>query len=331
MPSQITDHASLKTAVQSYLNRTDVNLDLVIESAEDQLRLDDRVRHLTEVRYAIIEDGQAVPPAFQEPDSWYYEGDGGRYGEIDLVEPGELGGLLGRYGPVGAPQFAARVGGVFRFAPRPGSGASRATGALTFAAQPAPADTVTIGGRTYTFQTTLSDAGDVRIGTTLGATIANLVAAVNGSDGGGPGTYHTDTARHTEVYAEADDGLVRVTAEEPGDEGNLIATSTSSVNASWGGAALAGGSSAGSEYMTRMTFWQGLPDLADGPNWLIQDHPSIYLYATLLECQPWLKHDERIPVFEGRLERLLFNLGIEVEDERFGGDLTRRPGYVIGG
>lgn len=87
----------------------------------------------------------------------------------------------------------------------------------------------------------------------------------------------------------------------------------------------------GSTYSTIMTYWQTLTDLSAGTNWLVEDYPSIYLYATLLQVPHYLKDQERIPEFERKLEQLLFKLGIKVEDERFSGDLQRRPNVVIGG
>jgi flagellin len=61
--------------------------------------------------------------------------------------------------------------------------ATNASGQLTISAQPAANDTVDVGGTTYTFVTALTAAGQVKIGTTQGATLANLGAAINNTDG----------------------------------------------------------------------------------------------------------------------------------------------------
>ena len=61
--------------------------------------------------------------------------------------------------------------------------ATNASGQLTISAQPAVGDTVDVGGTTYTFAATLTAAGQVLIGSTQGASLANLGAAINNTDG----------------------------------------------------------------------------------------------------------------------------------------------------
>lgn len=56
---------------------------------------------------------------------------------------------------------------------------------LIFSAQPTDADTIGIGGKTFTFKTTLGAAGStvqVEIGSTAADTLASLVKAVNGDE-----------------------------------------------------------------------------------------------------------------------------------------------------
>jgi hypothetical protein len=60
------------------------------------------------------------------------------------------------------------------------------TATLDLATAPADADTVTIGGVTFTFKTTLgATAGNVLIGANAAASQANLISAINGSAGAG--------------------------------------------------------------------------------------------------------------------------------------------------
>ena len=62
--------------------------------------------------------------------------------------------------------------------------ATDATGTLEMAAQPAAASTVKVGGVTYTFQVAaVGAAGEVQIGANEAASLQNLAAAINGSDG----------------------------------------------------------------------------------------------------------------------------------------------------
>jgi hypothetical protein len=42
--------------------------------------------------------------------------------------------------------------------------------------------------------------------------------------------------------------------------------------------------------------------LSGGTNWLFTSHPDVYLYAALVEAEPYLKNDERIPVWKAQLE-----------------------------
>jgi Phage tail tube protein len=118
---------------------------------------------------------------------------------------------------------------------------TRATGTLTASGQPANSDTVTIQGKVYTFQTTLTDAdGNVQIGATLAATLLNLARAINLE--GSPGTHYAlSTTENAHVTASATATTVVVTAKVPGTPSNAYTTVESSTNLSWGGATLAGG------------------------------------------------------------------------------------------
>ncbi len=78
---------------------------------------------------------------------------------------------------------------------------TRATGTLTLANQPAAGYSITIGGRTYTFDANgalTTAAGHVEIGATLPVTQANLVNAINGTGTPGVG-YAANTNPHPSV------------------------------------------------------------------------------------------------------------------------------------
>jgi hypothetical protein len=81
-----------------------------------------------------------------------------------------------------------------------------AAGVLTLAANVANGDTVTIGSRTYTFQTALTDVdGHVKIGGSAATSITNLYNAINGT-GGTIGTdYAAGTTAHPDVAGTAKD------------------------------------------------------------------------------------------------------------------------------
>lgn len=46
-------------------------------------------------------------------------------------------------------------------------------------------------------------------------------------------------------------------------------------------------------YSTKMVYWQTITALSAGVNWLYSNHPHIYLYATLAQCGPWVRGDEK--------------------------------------
>lgn len=119
-----------------------------------------------------------------------------------------------------------------------------ATGTLTItpANNALDTETVTIGTKTYTFQTTLTDVnGNVQIGVDGSTTLDNLIAAIN--LGAGAGTlYAASTTLNPDVSAAAGAlDTMDVTAKIGGTTGNSIATTEAMTNGSWGGTVLSGG------------------------------------------------------------------------------------------
>lgn len=100
-----------------------------------------------------------------------------------------------------------------------------AGGVLTLVGNPLNGATVTVGSRTYTFQTTLTNTnGNVKIGATKEDSAFNLASAINRGVGRGT-TYATATTVHADVIASGPVGaVVTVTAKASGVAGNSIAT-----------------------------------------------------------------------------------------------------------
>ena len=126
------------------------------------------------------------------------------------------------------------------------SSGSAASGTLTVSANAAASDTVTVGGTTYTFVSSLTGitaADEVLIDPTTAAnTLANLAAAINGGTGSGT-TYSIATTANTSVTATAGTTTLTLAAIQAGTAGNSIATA-----ATWalsGAATLADGASSG--------------------------------------------------------------------------------------
>jgi hypothetical protein len=123
-----------------------------------------------------------------------------------------------------------------------------ATGAVTgdlaaandmfvFTGQAQEGETVTIGGRVYTWRLVLSvpaAANEIAIGASdTEDSVENMIAAITAGAGAGT-AYSTGTTEHPTVTAtkQATD-TVLVTAKEEGAAGNLIATATDMENAAW--------------------------------------------------------------------------------------------------
>lgn len=97
------------------------------------------------------------------------------------------------------------------------------------ATQPADGDTVTIGGTTYTFKTTVAAAGQVKIGANSNATLVNLADAINDSGGtnGAAGTYDVTAANASATAAAPAGSTLSLTATGVGAAGNTVAVSQS--------------------------------------------------------------------------------------------------------
>lgn len=100
--------------------------------------------------------------------------------------------------------------------------------------------TVTINGKVYTFQTSLTNIdGHVLIGVSATTAAANLFAAITGGAGSGT-TYAAATTPPTGVTAtNPSGGVVHVSALVAGVAGNSIAVSETCSNSSWAGGAIA--------------------------------------------------------------------------------------------
>lgn len=111
--------------------------------------------------------------------------------------------------------------GLITFNTPPGT---RATSTLTTSDNPSDGETVTLNGKTYTFQASLTNAdGHVKIGASETATLLNLMHAINKS-GGVIGTdYALVTVVHPTIEATASGAhTVSVRARTAGTAGNAL-------------------------------------------------------------------------------------------------------------
>lgn len=105
-------------------------------------------------------------------------------------------------------------------------------------------ETVTIGGKVYTFKTTLvaGVANQVLIGVNQTASHLNLKSAVNGLKSARGTTYTAATTENDQVWASSANGTTTVfLAKRSGTIGNTIATTETCGHAAFGGAVMASG------------------------------------------------------------------------------------------
>ncbi len=64
-----------------------------------------------------------------------------------------------------------------------------------------------------------------------------------------------------------------------------------------------------------LIYYAKIPALADDntTNWLLTKSPDLYLYGTLLECAPYLKDDERIPLWAAAVTSTMDDMMMESE------------------
>jgi uncharacterized phage protein (TIGR02218 family) len=121
----------------------------------------------------------------------------------------------------------------------------KATAILRMTGQPSNGQFITIGSKSYTFQTVLTNVdGNVLIGATFGDSYNNLLAATTLGAGSGT-TYAALTTAHTTVdfSGAPSTGVLTLTAKTAGSAGNAIATTETLSNATFDNAQthLAGG------------------------------------------------------------------------------------------
>jgi flagellar hook protein FlgE len=143
----------------------------------------------------------------------------------------------------------------------------QSNGALTVAPPlPTAGQTVKIGGTTYKFVNVLANPDDVKIGTDVPSTLANLAGAINAATTGGQAagtTYGTGTVANPLATATASTATtLTLQATQSGAVGDTVPTSTNwstvaGINGSFGGADLSGGA-AGQSFSTPITVYDSL-------------------------------------------------------------------------
>lgn len=146
----------------------------------------------------------------------------------------------------------------------------KATGTLTATANFANSETVTLNGKVYTFQTTLTNVdGNVKIGATLTASLLNLLHAINKLGGVSGTDYAAATTVHPTIEATASNATtLNVRALVSGTGGNALTTTETCANASFGAATLTGGTN------STLTVWKPVRFTGESLNFNITNTKS---------------------------------------------------------
>lgn len=83
------------------------------------------------------------------------------------------------------------------------------------------------------------------------------------------------------------------------------------------------------DYEIELTYYKQIPALSDDnlTNWLINSHPDVYLYGTLMQSAPYLKDDERVGVWGSLYRQFVSDLNLSSDKaESSGSTLVMRTG-----
>jgi hypothetical protein len=66
-------------------------------------------------------------------------------------------------------------------------------------------------------------------------------------------------------------------------------------------------------------------------NWVLLEHPDVYLFGSLVHSAPYLKDDSRLATWKTTLDEALAELDALVDRETYGANtLVQRPQRAIG-
>jgi hypothetical protein len=79
-------------------------------------------------------------------------------------------------------------------------------------------------------------------------------------------------------------------------------------------------------YMGEITYYAKVPALVSDSdtNWLLTNHPDVYLYGALVHTAPYLKDDARIAIWAGLMAQAFGEIEDENNSARFGSPLRMR-------
>jgi hypothetical protein len=79
-------------------------------------------------------------------------------------------------------------------------------------------------------------------------------------------------------------------------------------------------------YTVQYTYWAAFDPLSTtSTNWLLTNHPDVFLYGSLIQSAPYIQNDQRLIVWEKMYEQALSRVILEDERKKYGGHLEMRP------
>ena len=85
-------------------------------------------------------------------------------------------------------------------------------------------------------------------------------------------------------------------------------------------------------YTLKLTYERKIEALSDTntANTLLTEAPAVYLYAALSEAEGYLQEDQRVALWEAKLDAALKQYKISADRKDYGGRIVARPKNVIG-
>ena len=79
-------------------------------------------------------------------------------------------------------------------------------------------------------------------------------------------------------------------------------------------------------YTMEMGYFKAIPSLSASQtsNWMLANHPDVYLYGSLKEAEPYIKNDKRIAVWESKYGQAIQEVKEADQRARWAGPLTIR-------
>lgn len=63
-------------------------------------------------------------------------------------------------------------------------------------------------------------------------------------------------------------------------------------------------------FTASVLYYARLTPVATSFNWLATSHPDVYLYGALVQAEPYLRNDDRLPVWRSQLDQALSELAV---------------------